>query len=351
MAWFKMHQELARHPKLKRLARGLGISKPTAIGHLFLLWGWAMDYAPDGNLANFAPEDISDGAEWEGEAGALIDALLGCGGLGQAGFLDRDDNGSLRLHNWDKNCGADFEKRKKDAARKRSCRESVGCTQDVHATSAGRPADVRRERRGEEKRGEEIPPPTPPVWGGACAGAPSPPGSDTVPKAEHPEQSLPAEMPQKSGGARPNTDGKEAESPAAFGTFWAAYPRKVQKQTALKAWLALVKQGASNADVLNAAAAYQAATLRRGTPPDKIMHPATFLREARWRDWLPPDGASYREAMEARRESPRTAVLQAPMTYADAVERFRGAGAATVDLSPGEWREAPERGPAMEGTK
>lgn len=165
MAWFKMHQELARHPKLKRFARGLGISRPTAIGHLFLLWSWAMDYAPDGNLANFTPEDIADGAEWDGEAATLIEAMLGCGGLGQAGFLDRADDGTLSMHNWDENCGADFERRKKDAERKRKKRMSVGCPQDVQRMSAvrgeerrGEEREERDEKRGKERRGEETTP-------------------------------------------------------------------------------------------------------------------------------------------------------------------------------------------------
>jgi hypothetical protein len=128
-----------------------------------------MDYAPDGNLANFTPEDIADGAEWDGEAATLIEAMLGCGGLGQAGFLDRADDGTLSMHNWDENCGADFERRKKDAERKRKKRMSVGCPQDVQRMSAVRgeerrgeereEREEREEMRREERRGEETPPP------------------------------------------------------------------------------------------------------------------------------------------------------------------------------------------------
>ena len=190
-------------------------------------------------------------------------------------------------------------------------------------------------------RREEIPPLPPPGGGGVGAGD-EPPHHEEAPKAEQPEPSLPAERAQESAGARPNVDGKEAEPPAAFAVFWAAYPRKVQKQTALKAWRTLVKHGASDADILNAAAAYQTASARKHTPPDKIMHPATFLREDRWRDWLPPDGASYREAMNrGTGESSRQSDWR-PMSYAEAVERFRGAGAVTVDIPPEDWREEVE---------
>lgn len=337
MAWFKMHQELARHPKLKRFARGLGISEPTAIGHLFLLWSWAMDYAQDGDLSRFGDDDIAAAMQWGGEPAAMIEALLSCGILGY-GFLESDGNGNLCLHNWDEHCGARFRQRIQGAERIRRHREKQARNADVTRYTCVSNANVTRgeERRGEEKRGD--PPPTPP--GGVREGVESP--APKSPEAGQPETSLPAERPQESGGARPNTDGKEAEPPAAFAVFWAAYPRKVQKQTALKAWRTLVKHGASDADILNAAAAYQTASARKHTPSDKIMHPATFLREDRWRDWLPPDGASYREAMNKGTGERSRQSDWRPMSYAEAVERFRGAGAVTVDIPHEDWREEVE---------
>lgn len=354
MAWFKMHQELARHPKLKRFARGLGISEPTAIGHLFLLWSWAMDYAQDGDLSQFSEDDIAFAMQWGGDPPEMIEALLSCGVRGY-GFLEHDDNGHLILHNWEEHCGARFRQRAQGTERIRRHREKQARNASVTRYTCVSNAAVTRgeERRGDEKRGEEIPPLPPP--GGVRAGVESP--APKSPEAGQPETSLPAERPQESGGARPNTDGKEAEPPAAFAVFWAAYPRKVQKQTALKAWRTLVKQGASDADILNAAGAYQTASARKHTPPDKIMHPATFLREDRWRDWLPPDGASYREAIGAasgqhlRRGDVRPMTYAealkryrggadgSPITYAEAVESLRGPGAVTVDVAPEDWKE------------
>ena len=340
MAWFKMHQELARHPKLKRFARGLGISEPTAIGHLFLLWSWAMDYAQDGDLSQIDDDDIADAMQWGGEPAAMIEALLSCG-MREYGFLERDNHGHLILHNWYEHCGVRFKQRAQGAERIRRHREKQSRNADVTRYTCVSNANVTRgeERRGEEKRGDS--PPTPP--GGAGAGAESS-HHEEPPKAEPTNPSLTAERAQESAGARPNVDGKEAEPPAAFAVFWAAYPRKVQKQTALKAWRTLVRQGASDADILNAAAAYQTASARKHTPPDKIMHPATFLREERWRDWLPPDGASYREAMNRGTGERSRQSDWRPMSYAEAVERFRGAGAVTVDIPPEDWREEVEAG-------
>ena len=50
MAWIESHQALGRHPKLRRLARALNISHPTAVGDLHYLWWFAIDFAQDGSL-------------------------------------------------------------------------------------------------------------------------------------------------------------------------------------------------------------------------------------------------------------------------------------------------------------
>ena len=45
MAWIESHQELWRHPKTKKLARLLGVSVPTVVGHLHGIWYWALDFS------------------------------------------------------------------------------------------------------------------------------------------------------------------------------------------------------------------------------------------------------------------------------------------------------------------
>ena len=93
MAWIESHQELWRHPKTKKLARLLAVSVPTAIGHLHGIWYWALDFAQDGDLRRYDPEEIADAALWEGEPGRFIEALVA------AGYLDQTDNG-LTIHDW-----------------------------------------------------------------------------------------------------------------------------------------------------------------------------------------------------------------------------------------------------------
>jgi len=129
MAWLRMDYELLQHPKLQRFARGLGITEAAAAGHLFALWGWAMNYAQDGNLTGFKPDDIAVAAGWPDNAEKFIDAALQCGIRGH-GFLEKNSEGDLLLHNWEEHMGGHFKKRKKEAERLRAYRKKKGDTDD-----------------------------------------------------------------------------------------------------------------------------------------------------------------------------------------------------------------------------
>lgn len=96
MAWIPSHQELRDHPKTRRAARLAGVSIPTMIGHLHLLWHWTLDHAPDGDLGRFDAFDLADAAMWDGEPDVLVNALVGCGPGDTSGFLEADH----KLHDW-----------------------------------------------------------------------------------------------------------------------------------------------------------------------------------------------------------------------------------------------------------
>ena len=110
--WIESHQQLANHPKLKRLARLLGVSKQAAIGFLHLLWWWALDYAPRGQIIPpFESGDVADAMEYEGDPQEIIDALV------SAGFLDRNSDG-LVIHDWYDYAGKLLDRREQDRIRK-----------------------------------------------------------------------------------------------------------------------------------------------------------------------------------------------------------------------------------------
>lgn len=153
MAWIESHQTLGQHPKTRRLAHLLGVSKPAAVGHLQYLWWWAMDYADDGNLARFDALDIAIGSEWEGDETMFVDALV------SAGFLDRDPDGMHRVHDWDQYGGKLAERRKANAERMREARakRETGTEKEraAHVQRTQRARAEREKRREEESRGEK----------------------------------------------------------------------------------------------------------------------------------------------------------------------------------------------------
>lgn len=115
MAWIEVHQTLPPHRKLKKLKRLLKIKTPQAVGHVVMLWLWAIDNTPDGDLSQLDPEDIADACEWPKDAELFLDAMK------TAGLIDDD----LHLHDWKEYTGELMEsrERKKEQARERKRRQ------------------------------------------------------------------------------------------------------------------------------------------------------------------------------------------------------------------------------------
>lgn len=134
MAWIESNQEVGRHPKTKKLARLLGVSRPTAVGHLHYLWWWALDFAQDGMLSRYDSHDIAEAMEWEGESDVLLAALI------ESGYLDETENG-LMIHDWGDYAGKLMERREKDRARKQAAKEKTRNSKDFRRISSGMDAE------------------------------------------------------------------------------------------------------------------------------------------------------------------------------------------------------------------
>src|SRR3990167_7774095 len=113
MAWIESHQSLATHRKTMALEAALGIDTPQAVGHLHLLWWWALDNAPDGDLSNVVDAVIARGAQWRGKAGDFVAALTA------SGFLDE---GQRQIHDWNDYAGRLVAQREKNRERMRAQR-------------------------------------------------------------------------------------------------------------------------------------------------------------------------------------------------------------------------------------
>lgn len=112
MAWVEAQQALRENPKTKRLARTLGIPRPQAIGHLFCLWWWALDYAEEGNLSAHDAEDVADGADWKDDPDQFWEALV------KAGWVEPDG----KLHDWENTGGKYITARNKGRKRQKDYR-------------------------------------------------------------------------------------------------------------------------------------------------------------------------------------------------------------------------------------
>lgn len=128
------------------------------IGHLHLLWWWALEIAPDGDLSPFDREDLADAAGWTGDADVLITALIDCGPGDSFGFLDLED-GALSLHDWQE-YGGRYGKRVQAAktaaaARWKGKEEPASDANALRTHEVTHDEGTAEERRGEESREEK----------------------------------------------------------------------------------------------------------------------------------------------------------------------------------------------------
>lgn len=113
MAWIELHQTLPTNKKTLRLKKLLKIKTPQAVGHLCMLWLWALDNAEDGDLSSFGADELAECAGWTGKRPeAFVEALA------EAGFIDS----GMRLHNWEDYAGRLTAKRQANAERMRRAR-------------------------------------------------------------------------------------------------------------------------------------------------------------------------------------------------------------------------------------
>ena len=88
--------------------------------------------------------------------------------------------------------------------------------------------------------------------------------------------------------ALPTLEMPKSDADTAFGTFWAAYPRRKAKQDAHKAFLGLLKCGMAPETILTAVAALVAEIQKEGRELKYVPYPATWLR-GRVEDYLNPE--------------------------------------------------------------
>lgn len=147
MAWIELHQNLTNHRKLLRLKALLNLKTPQAVGHLCLIWLWAVDNAPDGDISTVSAKELAQVAEFNiRKAEEFREALVA------AGFLEREGD-KISVHEWHQFEGKLQTTKKKNAERQAKYRNAKSRVTNGDVT----PIEERREeeRRKEERR-EEI---------------------------------------------------------------------------------------------------------------------------------------------------------------------------------------------------
>jgi hypothetical protein len=217
------------HPKTRRLARRLNLETWGAVGVLESLWHWAAKFARRGDIGRHDDADIAEGIGWRGDPATLIEALIA------ERWIDANDTYRLVIHDW--HIHAD------DAVKKTL--ERAG---ETFAT-------------GENPRRDAVEPPS---------------------RRQGDKVSL----------ARGRGKGKgkalaEASTASGFDRFWAAYPRRVKKPDALKAF------GKLAPDVPLVDAMVAAIEAQKSWPQWQrddgqfIPYPASWLNGRGWEDEAP----------------------------------------------------------------
>lgn len=124
------------HIKLRRLKRLLNKALYQTAGILTCIWHLAAECADEGDIGRFTDDEISDYLEWDGDPKTLTDALV------NAGWLDRDNERRLVVHDWLDHCpGYISERLKKRRLRRRKHRTCDAKTGDKEGTSEGQQGD------------------------------------------------------------------------------------------------------------------------------------------------------------------------------------------------------------------
>lgn len=225
--WIKMRMELQTHPKVVRILSATRADKFRVIGGLHAVWCVFDQHSSNGVLVGYTPETMDHIIGWEGLSQAMINV----------GWMAYDGDETLALPEFDEHNGKSAKRRAEDQKRKR---ESRVCPQSVRNLSADE-ADRQPKKSGLEKRREEVNPPTP----------------------------------RKRG---------DDDEPAGFDAFWSAYPRKVSKPQAIKAWRKLSPDTQALTAILAGLERDRRSDQWRRDGGQFIPHPATWLNNRRWED-------------------------------------------------------------------
>lgn len=120
LPWIQVYSNLPEHPKIYALVDRLKLRRNCeAVGIVVSLWLWAAKNAPDGDLSGFPDRAIAAAVGYPMNLSHKL-----CRTLIETGWLDADNSGGYRIHDWEDHASMlmDALSRQKAMARERSRR-------------------------------------------------------------------------------------------------------------------------------------------------------------------------------------------------------------------------------------
>lgn len=264
-----MKYQALSHYKFRRLHAMLGLqSTAYTAGHLELIWAHAHQTHPDIKCV-----EVEFIADWYGEPGKLLDALIECG------WLDVVDDSTVQVHDYIDHAPAYVKKRDYQKEYMREYRERKVLLEPVRPnTSNVSPMLVPVSPMLDVVSVPTQPNITKPNITEICI-------EDSI-------NTLLIEKADTIDSPKP-TRCVRADNDDAFETFWKAYPRKVGKDAARKAW----KKKGCNVNLLEkmlvTLEAQKQCKQWQKEDGQFIPHPSTWLNEGRWNDEVETFGEEF----------------------------------------------------------
>lgn len=277
MAWIELHDNLPDHEKVIEVAATLKMDKDMVVGKLVRLWTWAVNNREDGLLRDHDISTVAEKMRFRGKPQHLIDALA------NARLLDPVDGGYM-IHDWDERVGMLMAKREDARAQSRQRTARYRARQkgeDVTAGNALQERDVTDEVTPCNAVTVPKPYPTVPNTLTPC----SPPAGG----GERERSDEDGEHPREGTGTLDNAKTRPNAMKERFEAFWGAYPRKVGKGAAEKAWGKIRPSQKLLAEMLEAIDRAKRSEQWQREGGKYIPNPATWLNQRRWEDELPPN--------------------------------------------------------------
>lgn len=284
------------HPKTKKTARRLGLD---GVRSLQILWLWAAQNRPDGNLSGMDWEDIELAADWQGEERAFFELCLGM-------WIDETPDG-YALHDWQEHnpwqaeADARSEKARKAAQSRWGNAEAkqTQCSSNAQAMPEHSSSNAPLLSSPNQKNKNINTPPIPPADPGTGGGG----GGDLPP--EHISGCLAPAYPDTPG-LEPEVMPPETSYPdIEFQQVLDAYPARARDHAAAwQAWKALKasREYPGLPRLLDGISTWEASGQWQKEAGRFIPLLSNFIGRRKWRDTPPPDTPPQMSDAERRRQ-------------------------------------------------